>query len=71
MDNIIILRTETLNDDMKKIGYIDFDLHNLKNKFNTNDYDGYLNEDSIALINNFYSKDFDFLIIKINNLKEK
>ena len=63
-DNIIILRTETLNEDMHKIGYTDFNIHVTKNKCNDNKYDNYLNEDSIALINEFYSKDFDFFNYK-------
>ena len=42
--NIKILRIETLKDDMIKIGFNDFNI--------------YLNEDSIKLINNFYEKDF-------------
>ena len=56
--NIKILRIETLKDDMIKIGFNDFNIFANKNKLNINDYDNYLNEDSIKLINNFYEKDF-------------
>jgi hypothetical protein len=57
IDNIHILRTETLNDDMYSLGYQDF---NIKTNDNPNklNYDDYLNEDSINLINSYYDKDF-------------
>lgn len=60
IDNIIILHTETLNDDMSKLGYKDF---NIKMNMNPNavDYDKYLNEESIKLINEIYKKDFKIL----------
>jgi len=56
--NIKILRIESLNDDMKKIGFNDFNIFANKNKLDINDYDNYLNDDSIKLINSFYEKDF-------------
>jgi hypothetical protein len=57
INNIKILHTETLNDDIHKLGYTDF---NINVNFNSNkiDYDSYLNNNSINLINNFYDKDF-------------
>ena len=57
INNIKILHTETLNDDMNKLGFCDF---NINVNFNSNkiDYDSYLNNNSINLINNFYNKDF-------------
>jgi hypothetical protein len=58
--NISILHTETLNDDMIKLGYDDFNIQTLKNPKNIGflDYYSYLNKDSILLINNFYHDDF-------------
>jgi hypothetical protein len=55
--NIHILRTETLNDDMHRLGYEDFDIKINKNPNKIN-YDDYLNEDSINLINKYYDEDF-------------
>lgn len=60
IENLILLHTESLNEDMKKIGYKDF---NIKMNMNPNavDYDNYLNYDSINLINEIYSYDFKLL----------
>jgi hypothetical protein len=58
INNIKILRIESLKDDMKKIGFNDFNIYVNKNKLDINNYDNYLNDDSIKLINNFYEKDF-------------
>ena len=55
--NLIILRTETLNNDMHKLGYTDFNLKHNANSSNINYYD-YLNSNSINLINNIYHNDF-------------
>ena len=57
INNIEILRTETLNDDMKNVGYIDFNLCINKNHTKIN-YMDYLNNDSIKLLNDFYNDDF-------------
>jgi hypothetical protein len=56
---IHILRTETLKDDMYKLGYEDFDKLEQINfhRENRNYYD-YLNTDSIRIINQFYDYDF-------------
>ena len=60
IDNIVLLHTETLNEDMHKLGYRDF---NIKMNMNPNDvnYQEYLNNDSINLINEIYKKDFEIL----------
>lgn len=57
LTNIIILRTETLTQDMIAQGFTDFNQHDFKNRHNLN-YDDYLNEESIKLINKYYEKDF-------------
>lgn len=57
---IILLRTETLDEDMKKNGYMDF---NLKSNVSNKDslcYMDMLNEDSIKLINEYYKLDFEY-----------
>jgi len=59
IDNLIILRTEILTHDMHNIGYKDFNFHELKNvQDHTDNYESYLNNDSIQLINKIYEKDF-------------
>ena len=63
--NIYILHTETLNNDMKKLGYEDFNLHCQKNDM-TIDYYNYLNNDSIIIINEFYH--FDFILFDYDKL---
>jgi Sulfotransferase family len=57
LPNAIILRTETLTQDMIAHGFTDFNQHDFKNRHNIN-YDDYLNEESIRLINKYYEKDF-------------
>ena len=59
IQNIKILHTETLNDDMIKLGYTDFNIQSNKNKYNEKNYLKYLNNDSIKLINQCYDKDFE------------
>jgi hypothetical protein len=56
--NIKILYTETLQSDMHKIGYVDFDVKINDNTNKTNYFD-YLNISSIELINDFYYYDFE------------
>jgi hypothetical protein len=58
--NIKILHTETLNDDMVKLGYKDFNIQMNMNPNRVNSED-YLNTDSINLINKIYEKDFEIL----------
>jgi hypothetical protein len=67
INNIIILKTETLNNDMKNIGYNDFNLNILKNKLNIN-YNDYLNDNSINVINSFYEKDFKLFNYNMKNI---
>ena len=57
INNIHILKTETLNADMKKLGYNNFNVFTNINKNKINYYD-LLNKESINLINNFYHYDF-------------
>ena len=67
-NNIIIMRIETLNDDMIKNGFDDFNVYDQVSYRNKINYIGLLNNDSIKLINNFYQKDFEYFnyeIIKI------
>jgi hypothetical protein len=61
IDNIQILRTESLNDDMYKLGYTDFNNHDNKRadkKDSKINYKKFLNKLSIRLINNYYHNDF-------------
>jgi hypothetical protein len=60
IENLILVHTETLNKDMQKLGYKDFNIKMNMNP-NTVDYDKYLNKDSISLINEVYKKDFEIL----------
>jgi hypothetical protein len=59
IDNLKILKTETLTQDMKNLGFQDFDLKLNSNSKKVNYYD-YLNNDSIKLINDVYDLDFKF-----------
>ena len=54
---IVILKTEKLNDDMFHLGYTDFNNYEQVNKEKVNYYQ-YLNNDSILFINEYYKKDF-------------
>jgi hypothetical protein len=58
--SIKLLHTESLTEDMIKLGYKDF---NQKINLNSNklNYDNYLNNDSIQLINKYYDEDFKIL----------
>ena len=64
--NIKILHTETLNQDIQKLGHKDFNLRENKNKINNNYYN-YLNNDSIKIINEFY--DYDFTLFNYKKLE--
>ena len=61
--NITILRTETLTEDMHRIGYVDFNhyfqISKCKVQSGKTKYSNYLNSDSIELINNYYKRDFE------------
>jgi hypothetical protein len=67
IDNIIILKTESLNNDIDKLGYNNFNLNLLKNNYKI-EYNNYLNNDSINLINKFYEKDFKLFNYKMKNI---
>ena len=60
IENLTIIHTETLNKDMEKLGYKDFNIKMNMNPNNVNYYK-YLNDDSIKLINENYKKDFEIL----------
>jgi hypothetical protein len=57
--NITIFKQESLNEDLRKYGFVDFNEFKNKNKTQV-DYFTYLNTESINLINKIYSKDFEF-----------
>lgn len=68
IQNIHILRTESLTIDMKNLGYNDFNL--LKNvNINKVNYYKYLNDDSIRIINQFYH--LDFILFNYNKITFK
>lgn len=62
LENIMIVRQETLNEDMERLGY-----HNFKNMqcqltnkaFDNQQYINLLNNEAIKLINEYYKKDFE------------
>ena len=58
LSKIIILRTESLDQNMIHLGYVDFDVREQLNTIKV-DYYSFLNNDSIELINTFYNKDFE------------
>ena len=56
---IKILHTETLDFEMRLLGYKDFNIRINCNLYKNVNYSDYLNSDSIALINEYYDKDFE------------
>jgi hypothetical protein len=62
VENLHILRRETLTNDMHELGYEDFNLYmnvnSNKNANNKINYYDYLNNQSIEIINEFYHNDF-------------
>jgi hypothetical protein len=54
-----ILRTETLTEDMHRLGYVDFDTR-VCTTFHHKAYRDFLNPDSIRLINQMYFMDFEY-----------
>jgi len=61
LPNIKILKTETLNSDMVKMGFNDFNIHECKNKDGISDrYDEFLTPDVIKLVHFFYEEDFKY-----------
>jgi hypothetical protein len=63
LSKINILRTESLDQNMIDLGYVDFDFRVQLNTTKV-DYYSFLNNDSIGLINAFYSKDFKLFSYK-------
>jgi len=57
IQNIHILKTENLTNEMHELGYTDFNMFLHKNNYEVNYYK-YLNNKSIEIINNFYHLDF-------------
>ena len=61
LPNIKIIKTESLNSDMVKMGYNDFNIHECKNRHGISDrYDDFLTPDVIKLIHFFYDEDFKY-----------
>ena len=58
-NEIIYMKTETLTSDMKKLGYDDFNNHEMPNRIGNINYYKYLNDESIELINKEYGPDFE------------
>jgi len=67
--SIRVLRTETLCDDMKRLGFNDFNVFNNKNHLSITDYERYINDDFIKLINTLYEKDFVLFNYEMRGLK--
>ena len=69
IENITILRTETLTEDMKRLGYSDFNhyyqISKFKPKSGDTKYSYYLNRPAIELINTYYSRDFEIFNYKM------
>jgi len=63
LENVTILHTETLTEDMQRIGYCDFDhyyqVSKCKVKTGITKYSSYLNGHAIELINTYYKRDFE------------
>lgn len=65
--NIKILKTESLKNDMINLGWKDFNINQNHSYRTTLNYYNFLNINTIHLINNYYSKDFElFSYNKIN-----
>ena len=63
IDNIVIFKTETLNQQMQEYGYKDFDIHKDHDskipKIMRNKYLHFFNNKTISIINEIYEKDFE------------
>lgn len=66
VQNIHILKTENLTNDMKNLCYNDFNIFKNKNIHKLNNYYDYLNNNSINIINNFYH--LDFILFNYNKI---
>ena len=58
IENVIILKTESLEENMHQNGWKDFNIHVNKGKYRPQ-YDTILDNSSIELIREFYKKDFE------------
>ena len=56
--NIMIIKNETMHEDMVKYGYDDFKNYNINPFDNEIDYMSYLSENAISMINHYYFMDF-------------
>ena len=56
--NILIIKNETMSEDMVKYGYEDFKNYNINPFDNEIDYISYLSENAISMINHYYFMDF-------------
>ena len=65
IENIHILKTESLTNEMKGLGYIDFNIYENVN-INKVNYYNYLNNESIEIINKFYH--LDFILFNYNKI---
>lgn len=65
IENIHILKTESLSNEMKVLGYIDFNIYDNVN-INKVNYYNYLNNESIEIINKFYH--LDFILFNYNKI---
>lgn len=68
-ENITIMRMETLNADMAKLGYTDFNIKAQSSNVKR-DYMSFLNADSIKLINTVYKQDFELFNYPIIQFKD-
>ena len=62
--NIIVIKTETLNKEMKNLGFPDFSEYCSSNFISNKDYSSYMNNGSIKIINSYYKKDFEYFNYK-------
>jgi len=74
ISKITIMRTESLRQDMIRLGYVDFDVIANSNPDKIDHY-SFLNNNSINLINKFYDKDFELFgyskIVPVVSKQEK
>jgi hypothetical protein len=68
IQNLIILRTETLTQEMQKLGYVDFNhnfqVSNCRFPHGKTKYSKALNQESIKMINEYYKRDFELFDYK-------
>ena len=66
--NIIIIKNENMNEEIKKLGFNDFNQNDNITHKGKCDYTIFLNNDSIELINIYYKKDFEYFDYKMIEL---